>query len=300
MVKNKKILATLASIVAQTIFGFSFMFSKIAMDYVSPFELIAVRYAVAFFGLSIVVIISRQKLRFGKNILLLLLMSLFQPVLYFVFESYGILMTTSSFSSVMISLIPVVSMLCGIVVLKEYPSFWQYVFTVLSVAGVFIMASEGKSDGAVTTLGFVLLLGAVLTAVGYNVLSRKISAEYTPLERTYAMAIIGFVTFMSMALINDVSCMSRMAKAFANVHFTFGVIYLGLVSSVIAFLLLNYANTHLPVAKTTAFSNLSTVVAVIAGAVFLKERFTVVSAISTAMIIVGVSAVQLLGVKNKK
>lgn len=300
MIKNTKFLATLSSVIAQTIFGFSFMFSKIALDHVSPFELIATRYAIAFIGLTLVVLFTREKLRFGKNFFLLLLMSFFQPVLYFVFETYGILMTTSSFSSVMISLIPVVSMLCGIVVLKEYPSFWQYVFTAVSVAGVFIMANHGTSDGTVTTLGFVLLLGAVLSAVGYNVLSRKISSDYTSFERTYAMAIIGFVSFMSMALINDVKCLSRMAKAFTNAHFASSVLYLGIVSSVIAFLLLNYANTHLPVAKTTAFSNLTTVVAVIAGAVFLKENFTLISALSTIMIIVGVTVVQILGVKNKK
>ena len=230
MIKNTKFLATLSSVIAQTIFGFSFMFSKIALDHVSPFELIATRYAIAFIGLTLVVLFTREKLRFGKNFFLLLLMSFFQPVLYFVFETYGILMTTSSFSSVMISLIPVVSMLCGIVVLKEYPSFWQYVFTAVSVAGVFIMANHGTSDGTVTMLGFVLLLGAVLSAVGYNVLSRKISSDYTSFERTYAMAIIGFVSFMSMALINDVKCLSRMAKAFTNAHFTSSVLYLGIVS----------------------------------------------------------------------
>jgi drug/metabolite transporter (DMT)-like permease len=165
---------------------------------------------------------------------------------------------------------------------------------------VFIIVNQGKTDGTVTTTGFVLLLGAVLSAVGYNVLSRKISCDYTPFERTYAMATIGFVVFMSTALINDSTSIYRMAIAFTNPNFTFGVLYLGIVSSVIAFLLLNYANTHLPVAKTTAFSNLTTVVAVIAGALFLKERFTLISALSTVMIIAGVTVVQMLGVKNKK
>lgn len=72
---------------------------------------------------------------------------------------------------------------------------------------------------------------------------------------------------------------------------------LGVLSSVIAFLLLNYANTYLPVAKTTVFSNVTTIVSVIAGAIFLNERVTVTTVAATLMIVVGVFGVQKTGKK---
>ncbi|MBQ9097686.1 MAG: DMT family transporter [Clostridia bacterium] len=300
MKENKILLATLAALGAQVIFGFSFMFTKIALGYASPLTVIADRYIVAFLGLTVVMIATKVKIILHKNIWKLALMSVFQPVLYFIFETYGIQMTTSAFSSIMISMIPVVSMIGGIFILNEVPSPVQYVFSALSVAGVVIMSLAGKAEGTVTVLGIVLLFGAVISSVGYNTLSRKISAEFTVLERTYAMTLIGLVSFLGVAIIENVNNPIAVIKSFASFEYTSAILYLGIVSSVIAFLLLNFANTYLPVAKTTAFSNITTVVSVIAGAIFLGEKITPVTVASGVMIIAGVMGVQMFGVQKVK
>ena len=244
MIKSKKIVATFAVIIAQVIFGFSFMFVKIALNYASPMTLIANRYFVASVGLTVVLLVTKQKLKIGKNIWKLILMSLFQPVLYFIFETYGILMTTSSFSSIMISLVSIVSMMCGVVMLKEKPSVMQYAFAALSVLGVAMATNSGKEDGIVTPLGFVLLLGAVFAAAGYNILSRKISNEYSAFERTYAMAIMGLVWFSGIAVVENFGKPILLVQAFTNSSYVFAILFLGVASSVIAFMFLNFANTN--------------------------------------------------------
>lgn len=299
MMKNKTVSATLASICAQVIFGFSFMFTKISLGYASPLTVIADRYIVAFIGLSVVMLITKTKIKSSKGIWKLILMSAFQPVLYFLFESYGIKLTTSAFSSVMISLIPVVSMLCGIMFLKEIPSAMQYVFTALSVIGVTIMALAGRADGTVTLSGIVLLFGAVLSSVAYNITSRKISAEFSALERTYAMSIIGLFVFVSIALLENIHNPQEVFIHFKDGEYLMSILYLGIASSVIAFIMLNYANTYLPVAKTTVFSNLTTVVSVFAGIVFLDEKFSLATLLSTIMIVTGVWGVQMFKVKKE-
>lgn len=296
--KNKIRLATLAALAAQVIFGFSFMFTKIALADASPLTVIADRYIVAFIALSVVMIVRKTKINLLGNVWKLIVMSIFQPVLYFLFETYGVKMTTSSFSSVMISLIPVISMISGIVFLKEVPSLMQYFFTALSVAGVAIMSFSGKADGTVTFPGILLLLGAVISSVAYNTVSRRISEEFTPLERTYAMTFIGLAVFVILALIENADCPQEVFINFTNPAYTFSVLYLGIISSVVAFLLLNYANTYLPVAKTTVFSNLTTVVSVIAGTIILGEKFSVETLFSTVMIVIGVWGVQMLNVRK--
>lgn len=296
--KNKKVQATIAALMAQIIFGFSFMSTKIALNYASPITVIADRYIVAFLGLTVVMVFTKTKIKITKNIWKLILMSLFQPVLYFLFESYGIEMTTSAFSSIMISLIPVVSMISGVIFLKEVPSPMQYVFTALSILGVVIMALSGKADGTAETLGIVLLSGAVLSSVAYNTASRKISAEFTATERTYAMTVIGLIVFLGIAVIENINSPLDIIKHFENPAYSGSVLYLGIISSVVAFLLLNYANTYLPVAKTTVFSNITTVVSVIASVIFLDERLTLEMVISTMMIVIGVWGVQSLNVKK--
>lgn len=296
---NKTTSATFAALAAQIIFGFSFMFTKIALGYASPMTVIADRYIVAFIGLTVVMLLTKTKIKFRKNIWKLVLMSAFQPVLYFIFETYGVQMTTSAFSSIMISLIPVVSMISGIFILKEIPSPMQYVFTALAVCGVVIMALAGNADGTVTPLGVLLLFGAVISSVGYNIASRKISAEFDPFERTYAMTIVGLIAFLSIALIENIDDPIKIVSSFAEPSFIFAEFFLGVISSVIAFLCMNYANTYLPVAKTTVFANFTTVVSVIAGAIFLDEKLTVQAIISTLMIIIGVWGVQMLNVNKR-
>ncbi len=297
--KNKKTAATMAAIVAQVIFGFAFMFTKIALDYASPMSVIADRYTLAFLGLTIAVIFTKTKIKFTKNIWKLVLMSFFQPVLYFICECYGIKLTTSAFSSVMISLVPVVAMVSGIVVLKEIPSPMQYLFTILSVCGVAIYTYTGSADGTVTPVGVMLLVGAVLAAVAYNTASRKISAEFTALERTYAMAIVGLLVFGMISLFESGGEVKNIIIRFQTPPYIISIIYLGIVSSVGAFLLLNYANTYLPVAKTTVFSNLTTVISVFAGMMFLNEKISWIGVTSVIMIIIGVCGVQMFEVKKK-
>lgn len=300
MENNKTITATLAALGAQIIFGFSFMFTKIALDYASPMTVIADRYLVAFLGMTLVMLIKKTKIKFNKSLWKLALMSLFQPLLYFVFETYGIKLTTSAFSSIMISMIPVVSMVSGIFLLREIPSPMQYVFTALSVAGVVIMALAGNADGTVTPLGVILLMGAVVSSVGYNIASRKISAEFSVMERTYAMTLIGTVSFMTIALVQNLHDPAAIFEPFAHTAFLWGVLYLGVASSVVAFLFLNFANTYLPVAKTTVFSNITTAVSVVTGVLFLNETLSIKAIISTVMIITGVFGVQFLNMKKTR
>ena len=298
MKNNKLALATLSALAAQVIFGFSFMFTKIALNYSTPMTVIANRYMVAFLGMTAVMCATKTKIKIGKNIWKLLLMSVFQPLLYFIFESYGIKMTTSAFSSIMISLIPVVAMISGIFLLNEKPLFSQYVFTAISVFGVIITALIGKSDGTVTTIGIILLFGAVLSSAAYNILSRKISGEFTVFERTYVMTLVGLVFFFGISFTENIDNPAKIFTPFLSAPYTVSILYLGIVSSVIAFMFLNFANTYLPVAKTTVFSNLTTVVSVIAGAVFLNEKISSVSILAVVMIIAGVFGVQVIGVRK--
>lgn len=302
MMKNHTVTATLAALISQVIFGFSFMFTKIALQYASPMMVIADRYLIAFLCISLVLVCSKTRFRFRKISPKLILMALFQPVCYFLFETYGIRITTSSFSAVVIAMIPVVSMIGGSVFLKEIPTRLQYLFTGISVLGVVMITWIGTAEGSVTPFGIVLLIGAVLASAAYNIISRKISSEFSSMERTFVMMLTGFLVFSALgfgeAMIQNQSW-TQIWSHYHNPAYYLAVGYLGIVSSVIAFFLLNYANTHLPVSKTTAFSNLTTVVSVFAGVLFLQESFSKQAFFATAMIVAGVWGVQIQKVKNQ-
>ena len=300
MTKNNVMWATLAALATQIIFGFSFMFTKIALRFATPMTVIANRYMVAFLGLTLVAVITNRKPKIDNNIWKVILMAVFQPVLYFVCETYGIKLTTSAFSSVIIALTPVVCILPAFFILREVPSWLQCMFTAVSVVGVVILSLAGKSDGTVTLAGVLFLFGAVLSSSAYIIMSRKLSDTYSAFERTYIMTVVGMVFFVILACMEQQGTSMALFAPFANLQYTFSLLYLGIVSSVLAFLFLNYANTYLPVAKTTVFLSVNMVVSVSAGILFLGEPFSWWTVLASIMVLVGVCGVQVGNVKNAK
>lgn len=303
-------MALLATMTGNSIFGFSFMFSRLALAEASPFTMLMYRFILAFFGLNLLALWTMKGrkakstgsaedfLRFdlrGKPVLPLLALGVVQPVIYFLCESYGIAMTNASFSGVIIALVPIAALGLGALLLKEIPTKKQVLCSLVSIAGVIVMTLQQSAEGEIRPLGVVLLFGAVLSGVMFNIISRGISGQFSALERTYVMMGVGAAAFTVLAVFEQCANPAALLAPMESASFMLGMAYLSLVSSIGAFLLLNFASGHLPVAKMTAFCNLTTVISVFAGVVFLHEPFSAVSLAASAVIILGIWGVQRAG-----
>jgi drug/metabolite transporter (DMT)-like permease len=282
----------IAGVLLATIFGFSFMFSKIALDFVSPIGLIAYRFLIAFLAFEILRLFKVIKIRFKKEqIKHLILVALFQPVLYFLLETFGLQRTTSGEAGMMIALIPIFVTLLSAVFLKEKPRLIQFFFIILSVTGVLFIQLMKTNDGLqFEALGFLLLLGAVLAAAFFNIASRNASKSLKPYELTYFMMLFGAFTFNFMYLIK-LGSENRMIDYIYNLYhieLVIPIIYLGIVASIGGFFLVNYALSKAPAHITSIYANLSTIVAVIAGATLLNEQLYYYHFIGSLMIVTGV------------
>jgi drug/metabolite transporter (DMT)-like permease len=82
-----------------------------------------------------------------------------------------------------------------------------------------------------------------------------------------------------------------LSYALSKAEFLIAVAYLGIGSSVLAYFLANYSLAKLPVARSTIFGNLSTVVSVLAGVIIMDDRFTWVTALAFALILCGIFGV---------
>lgn len=290
---NKTGPGSVAALIANIIFGFSFLFSKVALEYAHPLVILAVRFSVAFLILNILWAFGLIKLQLrGKPKKGILLMAVAQPLLYFIFELYGIEYTSSAISGVIISLVPVGVILISLFFLKEKPRVRQIVFSLLSLAAI-VVISLLSNDGEKTYLiGILLLLGAVICAAVFNILSRKEAERYSPVERTYMMFLIGTVGFNLAAVVGlGRGYLGIMAAAVTSLPFWGAIGYLAVLSSIGAFLLYNYATSHISSVRASSFSNIITVVSVLAGLFILQERLSVAQLICCVLIIVGVYGV---------
>ena len=116
---KRSTLATLAGLLGYSIFGFSFLFSKLALELTTPFVLLSVRFLTAFLVMNLLVLTGKMKLSLGgKPVRMLLLLGLVQPVVYFICENYGIALTSTSFSGIMLGIIPIAGLVLGRLILK--------------------------------------------------------------------------------------------------------------------------------------------------------------------------------------
>ncbi|MDY0064085.1 MAG: DMT family transporter [Bacilli bacterium] len=299
-----KKLAHLSGIAFSSIFGLSFLFSKIALNYIQPITLIAFRFLLAFLVIEILRLLKIIRIQFSKNKLKAILpIVLFQPILYFLFETYGLQLVASSEAGMMIALIPIMVSIFSILILKEKPSALQFLYILLSVGGIiFIQWMKSTAGLFQNGWGIVLLFGAVLAAALFNIASRKANEQVTPIEITYFMMLFGAIIFQTVYIVMLLGegNISGYGRDLANLSVIGPILYLGIIASIGGFFLVNFSLHHLSAPVSSIYSNLATVVSIIAGAVFLQERLDYYHYIGAAMIIFGVYQTARLGNKKKQ
>ncbi len=253
----------LAGVSVSLIFGFSFLFTKNALDHLNPLTFLSYRFFVAsvlFVALKFFGLVRFERKSYRK----LWRLIVFQPILYFLFETMGVARINSSEAGMIVALIPIVVNVLAIFMLKERGDSIHYALLLTSFLGSVLIV--GFDLTAQNLLGKLLMLLAVFSAALYTISARKLSKEFTPEEISFFMMLSGFVFF------SLVSLLSGQFRLVLNVHTVSAALYLGILSSAVAFFLLNYMVKHASPILTSLFSNLTTVVACLVGVTFRGER----------------------------
>lgn len=280
------------------------MFTKIGLEVMTPMELISFRFLLAALIMTLLKFFKIIKIDFrGKDIKMILLTSFCEPVLYFIFEVLGVNMTSTSEAGLMISLIPVFVAIFSMIFLHEKLKASQIAFIVLSVSGVvFINMMKDKLSLSGSILGIIFLFIAIIASSFYNIGSKKSSANFTPVEITYVMMWVGAISFNGILTVTNIikGTMTSYFAPLSNSQAIFPLLYLGILSSIVAFFMVNYTISKIPVSESAVFANLCTIVSIFAGVVILKESFHWYDLVGAVMILVGVWGTVYFGEKEKE
>ncbi|MDO9613572.1 MAG: DMT family transporter, partial [Bacteroidota bacterium] len=118
--KNKAWLPMGAAILSMIFWSFSFVWIKIVYEAYGPLTTILFRLIISTGLLLVFTILSRklQKIKAG-DLKLFILMAFFEPFLYFMGESYGLLYVSSTVASVIVATIPLFSPIAAWYFYKE-------------------------------------------------------------------------------------------------------------------------------------------------------------------------------------
>ncbi len=286
---NTKAKCYIYLLIGHVIFGFSFLLSTIGLSVADLYVLLAARFLVAFVVMNLILLSGKVRINLkNKNIKALLLLGVIQPVLYFIFELSAVNVAPTSFVGTLISLIPIVTLVLGMIFLKEKARPVQIIFALISVCGVFLTTMNQGEQGT-NIAGFLFSMGAVFASGFFNIISRKISGEFSAFERTYVMFAVGTVAFLTIAIMRSLENPTQMLLVpLTSIEFWISIIFLAVLSSVVAFMMINYALTHVSAGMGGIFANIVTVISILAGVIILGEEMGLNQVIGSVIIIVSV------------
>jgi drug/metabolite transporter (DMT)-like permease len=280
---------TYAALTAAVLFwGVSFVATKIALDSLSPAAYMLLRFAVAAVPFGVLLMVIPLPRLPGRVHLRLLLVALFEPGLYFVFETEGLARTSAAKASIIIAAIPVVVAVASRLLLRERMPRRAAVGAVASIVGVAVLVLADPAAGVdrmVARIGDLFIMGAVVAATFYMLAVRSIHTEVRTIHITALQVLYGTVFFGLYFLVvrPDVAWRQIPPEAIAALGF------LVVFATVAAFFAYNYALSRVTAGQAAVTLNGIPVVTAVTAWVVLGERLTPLQISGGVLVLVGVT-----------
>lgn len=292
---SKKIANYLSLFLAMLFWGSSFVLTKHLLIDFEPIAIIFARLLISsliFVTLSL--ILFRKKFFLPKKDLILIAsLAFFEPIVYFLFETYSLKFTDPSVVSVIIATIPIFVAFVAVYFLKEIFSKTNFAGVFLSVIGIVIMLFPTFANSSVSIVGVLLAFGAVLSTIGYNFFLKKLPHSYSPILIITWQNLIGLVAFTPMFFVmNTRTEVSQQWHLLAEIENISSLLILAVFCSSIAFMLYLKGLRHIGIGKANTFTNLIPVVTALLSFFLFNEVVTWYKILGIVIVLAGLFLVQ--------
>lgn len=195
--KNKDLLAILSALAAVFFWSFSFVWFKIAFLAYKPITVVIFRLAISAV-LIILMALSVKQLQKVKreDYKWFFLMAFFEPFLYFLGESYGLQYVSSTVAAVIVATIPLFTPIATWIFYKEKIKLMTVIGITFSFFGVGMVVMNGHLGFEASPIGVALESMAVIAAIGFALILKKLTRGYNTLTIIAYQNIIGVLLFL--------------------------------------------------------------------------------------------------------
>ncbi len=293
--KKNNILIYVSVVLAMLFWGYSFVWYKIAYLYYKPFTVIFFRLIFSVILLTIYIKLSgRSEKVLKKDMLGLMVMALCEPFLYFIGEGLGMYYVSSTVGAIIIATIPLFTPFFAHRFLQEKIHISLILGLIISFIGVFMIV-QGDYDGITSIKGIALLLLAVLAAVSYGVLLKRMAHKYSAFTIVKYQNIFGVIYFLPLFLIWELDHFLQIKHQLAGISVVF---QMALFASTLAFVCITYSIKHLGMSRTNLFTNLIPVFTAVIAYFVLQERFPPLKVAGIVIVISGLMIPELKKLKS--
>ena len=264
--------------------------AKVAARDVDPFTLTLVRSLIAASAFSLLLLLRGgfPRIRRQDWPLVLLLAFLAIPLNQFLFL-FGIRSTTPLNAALLYATTPILVVLFSRWLLGERLTRRKLIGVALGFAGVAIVILERGVDASIEYVhGNLIIYVAVLAWGLYTVLGKRLIMQYGPLDASAITLLIGTLVFLPIGIL------PALQFDYASIGgWTWAqILYLGVVTSVISYLLWYYALGRVEAGKVALFANLQPILTTVLAVVLLGQGVTLQFVLGGMLAILGVIIAQ--------
>jgi len=272
-----------AIVPAMIFFALSFVWFKVANESYGPLTIIFFRLVLSSILLFAFNRVTHQfVLPRRRELPLILLLGFFEPFLYFMFESYGLQLLSSTVGAVIISLIPLVSPLAAFLFLQERV-YWRHILcVVVSLLGVGLIVVERGTGLTASGLGILLQFGAVCAGVAYTVVLQKIPLRLNTLSVILYQNVVGAIFFFPLWGVFE---FRRVLDTPLDYSGLLAILKLSIVVSTMAYILFSYSVRRLGINRANMFTNVIPVFTALFAWLILGDTLSLQNGIGIVIVI---------------
>lgn len=213
------------------------------------------------------------------------LIALLWPCLYYALEGNALQLTTASQAGTVSALVPLFVVVGARIFLAEQLSGRSIVGLAASLVGVAVLSLGGSADASAPNpaLGNALEVAAMAGYAVSTLVLKSLTRRYDPWLLTGLQCLAGAVAFLPAILLTPIGAW-RSAPPEAWV----GVLYLGLLVTLLPAGLYNLAVSRMSAGRAALAINLVPVVALVSGWAILGDSLTLVQGLACAAVLGGV------------
>jgi drug/metabolite transporter (DMT)-like permease len=202
--------------------------------------------------------------------------------------------TTATNMAIMLSLVPLLTMILSAMFLGERPSSLAMIGGVVSLSGIFVVLGQGDPSRLLSQgvgRGDAMMLVAVLTYAGYGILLRRWAIPLDTWTSIYVQIGAAVVLLVPSYLLS--------ASSALNLPNTAMILYAAIPGSILAPFVWMSAVKQLGAARTAIFMNLIPIFTAIVAAIFLGEALYIYHLVGGGMTVAGIILVQRKSVRGR-
>ncbi len=272
-------------LLAMFFWSMTYIWYKVVFEALSPISVMTFRLIFSsIFLFTFSYLIKKLQVPSKKDFYWFLLLSVFQPFLYFLAESYGVSLVSPTIAAVIISTIPMFTPFIAFLFYGHRISVFNVFGILVSFIGVLmvVLGRELHFEGSLT--GIILLVGAVASALVYSVIIVKLTSKYSSFTIISWQNLLGAIYFLPLFFIFD---WNHLSFQLLDQRIFLNLLYLAFFGSSLAYVFFTYTIKTIGITKASLFTNTIPVFTAVCAFFIFGETIPVFKILGIGVLLVG-------------